>query len=109
MRHRIGIAVVAVMVLAVTACAGGSGSSDSTTTTSGEEAKTMRFVFSPDPVWNWLEDQGILADMEAAANSRSSATSPRTSSPSLRGAMPTSFQRVVMRLPCLKPRPALRP
>ena len=68
MRHRIGIAVVAVMVLAVTVCGGGSGSSDSTTTTSGEEAKTMRFVFSPDPVWNWLEDQGILADMEAAAN-----------------------------------------
>jgi hypothetical protein len=24
----------------------------------------MRFVFSPDPVWNWLEDQGILAEME---------------------------------------------
>lgn len=26
--------------------------------------KTVRFVFSPDPVWNWLEDEGILADME---------------------------------------------
>ena len=24
----------------------------------------MRFVFSPDPVWNWLEDEGILAEME---------------------------------------------
>jgi ABC-type nitrate/sulfonate/bicarbonate transport system substrate-binding protein len=24
----------------------------------------MRFVFSPDPVWNWLEDEGIIAEME---------------------------------------------
>ena len=27
----------------------------------------MRFVFSPDPVWNWLEDEGILAEMEEEA------------------------------------------
>ena len=30
----------------------------------GDGGGTIRFVFSPDPVWNWLEDQGILAEME---------------------------------------------
>ena len=30
----------------------------------GGDKGTIRFVFSPDPVWNWLEDQGILAQME---------------------------------------------
>ena len=32
---------------------GGSGSSE-----------PIRFVFSADPVWNWIEDKGILAEME---------------------------------------------
>ena len=31
----------------------------------GEDGGTVRFVFSPDPVWNWLEDEGIIAEMEA--------------------------------------------
>jgi hypothetical protein len=38
---------------------GGGGGGDN-----GGGDTTIRFVFSPDPVWNWLEDQGILADME---------------------------------------------
>jgi hypothetical protein len=35
---------------------GGSGSSE-----------PIRFVFSADPTWNWLEDKGILAEMEKAS------------------------------------------
>ena len=31
---------------------------------SGGDGGTIRFVFSPDPVWNWLEDQGIIEEME---------------------------------------------
>ena len=48
-------------LVALTACSGDDGGG-------GEEAGggggSMRFVFSPDPVWNWLEDEGILAQME---------------------------------------------
>ena len=33
-------------------------------TQAAAEGPSMRFVFSPDPVWNWLEDEGILAEME---------------------------------------------
>jgi hypothetical protein len=41
------------------ACGGGDddGGSDG-------DGGTIRFVFSPDPVWNWLEDQGIIEEME---------------------------------------------
>ncbi len=44
--------------VAVAAC--GSGGDDDSE--SGDQ--TIRFAFSPDPAWNWIEDQGILAEME---------------------------------------------
>ena len=68
---------VLLAVIAVTAC-GTSGSDEgagttaegSDTTAGGDggessgEGGTVRFVFSPDPVWNWMEDQGIIEEME---------------------------------------------
>ena len=55
---RLGV-TLAIFVMIVSAC-GGDGEGGG----GGEPGGTMRFVFSPDPVWNWLEDQGILAEME---------------------------------------------
>ncbi len=54
------LAVVGAVLALVTlgACGGDDGGSGD------GEGGTMRFVFSPDPVWNWLEDEGILAEME---------------------------------------------
>ena len=49
-------AVLALVTLG--ACGGDDGGSGD------GDGGTMRFVFSPDPVWNWLEDEGILAEME---------------------------------------------
>jgi ABC-type nitrate/sulfonate/bicarbonate transport system substrate-binding protein len=52
-------AAIAVLALSLVAAAcGGSGDSES-----GDKG-TIEFVFSPDPAWSWIEDQGILADME---------------------------------------------
>jgi ABC-type nitrate/sulfonate/bicarbonate transport system substrate-binding protein len=45
------------MALGLGAC-GSSGDSEE-----GDKG-TIRFVFSPDPAWNWIEDQGILQEME---------------------------------------------
>jgi hypothetical protein len=54
---RILAPIVAFAFVAV-ACGGGDdGGGD-------DGGGTIRFVFSPDPVWNWIEDQGILAEME---------------------------------------------
>lgn len=52
-------AAVLSLALVAAACGGddGGGGGD-------EGGGTIRFVFSPDPVWNWLEDEGILAEME---------------------------------------------
>lgn len=57
-------------LMALAACGSDDGSSDDTSSGDGGgegEELTMRFVFSPDPVWNWLEDEGILAQMEEEA------------------------------------------
>jgi hypothetical protein len=55
------MAALLAFVFVMAACGGG----DDGGSGGGDGGGTIRFVFSPDPVWNWLEDQGILADMEA--------------------------------------------
>ena len=52
------MAALLAFVFVMAACGGGDGGSG------GDDGGTIRFVFSPDPVWNWIEDQGILAEME---------------------------------------------
>ena len=75
MRRRQFVALfILVAVISVTACGGGGDSTDTTdggtdSTAGGDgdassDGGTVRFVFSPDPVWNWLEDQGIIDEME---------------------------------------------
>jgi hypothetical protein len=59
MRRHLAVVLAALFAFTLTACSSDSGGGDN-----GGGTKTMRFVFSPDPVWNWLEDQGILAEME---------------------------------------------
>lgn len=71
---RLGVGLVALM-LALAACGGGAAQdvTDAATGGAGDAGGgeggggTMRFVFSPDPVWNWMEDQGIIAEMEEAS------------------------------------------
>ena len=57
-----GLAAVVVFVFVAVACS--SGDDGGSSGGGGGDKGTIRFVFSPDPVWNWLEDQGILAQME---------------------------------------------
>ena len=65
------VAVLLSSMLALVSSCGGETAETSepagTETTGPAEGLTMRFVFSPDPVWNWLEDEGILAEMEESA------------------------------------------
>ena len=69
-RNRAGqwrwVAALAMVALAATACASGGGSGQ----TPGEAADAngaVNMVMAPDPVWKWLEDQGIKQEMEEAA------------------------------------------
>ncbi len=44
------------------------GGDDTVSETSGSGSSTpIKFVFSADPVWNWLEDKGIIKEMETAS------------------------------------------
>jgi ABC-type nitrate/sulfonate/bicarbonate transport system substrate-binding protein len=58
MARRWGLVCLVVALVALAACGDDGGDEG------GGGGGTMRFVFSPDPVWNWLEDEGILAEME---------------------------------------------
>jgi hypothetical protein len=58
-------AIGAALILVAVACSSNKGGGPSASGSGGGGSSTpIRFVFSPDPVWNWLEDKGILAQME---------------------------------------------
>jgi len=53
------------------ACGGSSSSSSSAGASAASGSSTpIKFVFSADPVWNWLEDKGIISEMETASGYR---------------------------------------
>lgn len=59
-------AVSAGLVLA-TGC---SGPSDSGSSAAESDDNIIRFTFSPDPAWDWMQDQGILEEMEKESGYR---------------------------------------
>ena len=54
------MAVLAVGLLVTTGC---SGPQKQDSAASGEDG-VIRFTFSPDPAWDWIQEQGILEEME---------------------------------------------
>lgn len=60
------VAGLAVLTLAASACASGGGASQQPG--EAEDANgIVNMVMAPDPVWKWLDDQGIKQEMEQAA------------------------------------------
>ena len=58
------VSIVAALSAGVLLAAGCSGpQSDSQAAESGQDG-VIRFTFSPDPAWDWIQDQGILEEME---------------------------------------------
>lgn len=60
------LAVAMIAALVLSACGGSddSGGNDGDQGGNGGGQETLRIVQAPDPVWNWLDEQGILAEME---------------------------------------------
>ncbi len=65
---------ILVALLALIAAACGDSGGTATTTEGGEPAtgpaNVIRFTFAPDPVWDYINDQGIKEEMEAASGVR---------------------------------------
>jgi hypothetical protein len=61
-----GAGVVALGPL-LAACGSSSSSSGASASPAKGSSTPIKFVFSADPVWNWLEDKGIVAEMESAS------------------------------------------
>jgi len=49
------------------ACGSSSSSSGGGASPASGSSTPIRFVFAPDPVWNWLETKGIVTEMEKAS------------------------------------------
>jgi hypothetical protein len=64
--------LIALMGLVVTACGGdGEGDGEAGDTTTPEEARTViRFAFAPDPVWDYMNDNGMIVEWEDEFNTR---------------------------------------
>ena len=62
--------VLLALTLVVAACQETTEDTAPVATTAGTAVgpKTIRFTFAPDPVWDWLNDQGIREEMEIAAD-----------------------------------------
>jgi hypothetical protein len=64
------VALIAMLALVVTAC-GTDGDGEGAGTTTAEEARTViRFAFAPDPVWDYMNDNGMIVEWEEEFNTR---------------------------------------
>lgn len=60
--------MIAVLALVIAACGGESGEGDGAG--DGDERTVIRFAFAPDPVWDYMNDQGMIVDWEEEFNTR---------------------------------------
>lgn len=60
------VALLGCSLLVATGCSGPAKSSN----TGATDDNVIRFTFSPDPAWDWIQDQGILEDMEKESGYR---------------------------------------
>lgn len=64
------VTLIAILGLVIAAC-GGDGEGDGDGDAGGEEARTViRFAFAPDPVWDYMNDNGMIVAWEEEYNTR---------------------------------------
>jgi len=63
------VSLSALLALVAAAC-GTTGDGTGDTTEGGEERSVIRFAFAPDPVWDYMNDTGVLVDWEIENNIR---------------------------------------
>jgi len=64
------VALIAILAVVVAAC-GSDGDGEGTGTTTADEARTViRFSFAPDPVWDYMNDSGMIVEWEEEFNTR---------------------------------------
>ncbi len=66
------VTLIAILALVATACGSDGGEDDGGSgSTTAEEARTViRFAFAPDPVWDYMNDTGMIVEWEEEYNTR---------------------------------------
>ena len=65
------VALLTVLAVVVAACGGDGEGGEASDTTGGEDSRTViRFAFAPDPVWDYMNDNGYLVEWEEENNIR---------------------------------------
>ncbi len=68
--NRRWVILLAILALTIAAC-GGDGEGEGEGDEQGEEARTViRFSFAPDPVWDYMNDTGMIVEWEDEYNTR---------------------------------------
>ncbi|HWL50578.1 MAG TPA: ABC transporter substrate-binding protein, partial [Acidimicrobiia bacterium] len=63
--------MLTLLAVLVAACGGDGEGGEASDTTGGEDARTViRFAFAPDPVWDYMNDNGYLVEWEQENNIR---------------------------------------
>jgi len=63
------VSLTALLALVAAAC-GTEGDGTGDTTADGEERTVIRFAFAPDPVWDYMNDTGMIVEWEEEYNTR---------------------------------------
>src|SRR3990170_6017174 len=63
------VSLSALLALVAAGC-GTTGDETGDTTAPGDERSVIRFAFAPDPVWDYMNDTGVLVDWEIENNIR---------------------------------------
>ncbi|HSO49925.1 MAG TPA: hypothetical protein VLS86_05220, partial [Acidimicrobiia bacterium] len=69
-RSRWLVSLVAVLAMVITACGDDTDGEGTDGTADGEARTVIRFAFAPDPVWDYMNDNGYLVDWEQENNIR---------------------------------------
>ena len=63
------VTLIAILAIVAAAC-GTTGDETGDTTEGGEERTVIRFAFAPDPVWDYMNDNGMIVAWEEEFNTR---------------------------------------
>lgn len=68
--RRTPVTLLVTVALTLAACGGEAAVDQASSADGGGDEDLVRFTFAPDPIWDWLQDEGIITEMEEESGIR---------------------------------------